>query len=516
MTITPSLSIIIPARNEQDTIAATVRACGSLNALEVIVADDGSTDNTGEQASRAGARVVRLEKPRGKGAALRHALTHAKGDVLLFLDADLAAAAAEARLLLEPVASGRASMAIAAFPAGPRAGFGIATGLARWVIALLGWRRMQSPLSGQRAISKNLLSQLKIANRFGVEVALTLDAMALGARIAEIPTAMTHRRTGRTLSGFLHRARQAADVLLVAMPRLLWPVGPTGKLAGRPRMVAWLVTACIGLTACFLVGQQALRWGLFVFWSYLLLMLWLAAVSRLRFTKPNYAGRALPTSVGVAFVPTMALGWWMMGLWNAPALALGVVLALVGLLDDAFGSKERGLSGHLGALLRGRVTTGAVKAVVGGGSCIAVALWVNGWRAWPGLMDGLLIALCANALNLLDLRPGRALKGFAALAALALAFEPTALATLGPLLVAVAVYAPLDLCEQVMMGDAGSNALGGIVGLFLAVSLPAWGRAALLLALGALHAFCERRSLSQMIDRAAPLRWLDNLGRPYS
>ena len=493
-----------------------MRAALSLGASEVIVADDSSTDSTAEEAKRAGARVIRLKRRAGKGGALRRALAQARGGIILFLDGDLGASAAEARLLIQPVASGKADMAIAAFAPGPKAGFGIAKTMAGWAIILLGWRRMNSPLSGQRAISRSLLDRLNIASRFGVETALTLDAMALGARIAEVPAAMTHRRTTRTISGFVHRARQAADILAVVIPRLVWPVGPTGKLAGRPRMIAWLAFSALWLCACLLAGQAAFRWGVFVFWCFLLLMVWLTAVNRLRLGKRNYAGRTLPTAVGLMFVPIAALGSSLLGGLDQRALMLGAVLALVGLLDDAFGSRERGLRGHFGALLRGKITTGAIKAIVGGGSCIAIALWANSWRPWPGIMDGLLVALCANTLNLLDVRPGRAVKGFALLAVLAIAYDRWAFIDLRPLLVAVAVYAPLDLYEQVMMGDAGSNALGGMVGWVLVNSLPLNAKGALLIALIGLHILCERRSLSDIIQRVPPLRWLDNLARPYT
>ena len=518
MTEIPRVSAAIAARNEQDSIAATVRAARALPGVaEVIVADDGSSDATAALAEQAGARVIRLPRRRGKGAALRMILSQAGGGVVLLLDGDLGASAAEARHLLQPVISGKADMTIAIFPRPPsRAGFGIARGLAWLAVLLLGWRRTRAPLSGQRAIARPLLDRLHIANRFGVEVALTLDALALGAKVAEIPTAMIHRPTSRSLAGFVHRGKQALDVLAAAAPRLIWPVSPTGNLAGRPRTIAWLVAWAAALAVCWTIGPVAMMWATYVFWCFLLLLLLLAAVNGLRLTRPNYRSRPLPTAVGLIFPAAAVLSWFALRTHELPPLILACAMGAVGLLDDIVRSPERGLKGHLRALLRGRITSGAVKAIVGGGTCVAIGLWLNRWRAWPGIADGLLIALCANALNLLDRAPGRALKAFFVGAALCAFIDPGVLWWLAPVMWVAAVYAGVDLFEQAMMGDAGSNSLGAFLGLALVQALPLWGRLAALALLAAMHIYCERRSLSQTIQGNRLLRWLDNLFRPYA
>jgi glycosyltransferase involved in cell wall biosynthesis len=517
VTDVPAVSVIIAARNEQHSIAAAVRAARALGAAQVIVADDGSSDDTARLAEEAGALVSRLPRRRGKGAALRQAISQAKGGIVLLLDGDLGASAAESRHLLRPVMAGAADMAVAIFPpTQARAGFGIARGLAFLAIALMGWRRMKAPLSGQRAIARSLLDRLHIANRFGVEVALTLDALALGAKIAEVQTAMIHRPTGRNLAGFVHRGKQALDVLSVVIPRLIWPVGPTGNLAGRSRTIAWLVAWAATLSISWAIGPLAFMWATYVFWCFLVLLLSLAAINRFGLKRRNYAQRALPTGLGLIFPTAAALSWIVLRTHELPPLIAACALGAAGLLDDIVRSPERGLGGHLRALARGRVTSGAIKAIAGGGACITIGLWVNAWHPWPGLADGLLIALCANALNLLDLAPGRALKVFFAGAAMCAFVSPGVLWWLGPVMLAAAVYAPLDLFEQAMMGDAGSNALGALLGLAIVQSLPVWGRLAALGLLVALHIYCERRSLSATINRFALLRWLDNLLRPYA
>ncbi len=96
-----TVTVLIPAYNEELTIARTVAAARSLpGVLQVIVVDDGSTDKTAEKARAAGAEVLRTGVNRGKGAALNHGLKAVKGDLLLLLDADLGDSAREAEKIL--------------------------------------------------------------------------------------------------------------------------------------------------------------------------------------------------------------------------------------------------------------------------------------------------------------------------------------------------------------------------------------------------------------------------------
>jgi hypothetical protein len=395
-------------------------------------------------------------------------------------------------------------------------------------------------------VRRSLLQQLRLAGGFGLEVGLTLDALALGARLLEVPVEMTHAATGRSLAGFRHRGKQFLSVLAVVLPRLLWPLGPTGRPAGRARMVA----AAVGIFACIItVGWVVvcLEWWAFQAWAarewaarafvavLALAWAWCAVIGavviadRLGWERENYQGRRLLSSVGICFalvsLPSLILNLleWPNLIPDEPILpALALVMAGVGLLDDLRGSREvGGFLGHLRAIAEARITTGVIKAVVGGGACVAAGLllaslpaWTGKWRVWPGLLDGVLIALCANAINLLDLRPGRALKGFWALGALALLLNVNqALSAAGLVLLASVIYAPLDFRARAMMGDAGSNVLGAVAGLALVEALPIEGRIALVAVLVAVHAYAEFGSLSALIERNRALRWLDMLGR---
>lgn len=219
----PGVSVIVPAYNEAERIAATVRALLSLPGVdEVLVVDDGSSDATAQLARRAGARVYRLPRRRGKGAALRRGVEEATRPVLAFVDADLGETAMELTRLLEPVLTGTADMTIARFPeTGSKGGFGLVVTLARGGIFLLtGWRA-RAPLSGQRVLTRRLLEEVGgLSPGFGVEVGLTIDALRRGFRVLEIETQMAHRATGRDWRGFLHRGRQFIAVGRALLTRI--------------------------------------------------------------------------------------------------------------------------------------------------------------------------------------------------------------------------------------------------------------------------------------------------------
>ena len=205
---------------------------------------------------------------------------------------------------------------------------------------------------------------------------------------------------------------------------------------------------------------------------------------------------------------------------TAQALALAGAGALgFGVYDDLAGSgKRRGLRGHLGALARGEVTTGSVKLAGLGASGLASAVVLGGQPADVAINAGL-IAGGANLVNLFDLRPGRAVKVATASAALIAAGSAVTgsgavggAAVAAPLGAALAM-APEDLGERAMLGDAGANALGAMLGCAAAVSLPRPARIALLAGIVALTVASEKVSFTKVIERTPPLRRLDMLGR---
>ena len=238
--------------------------------------------------------------------------------------------------------------------------------------------------------------------------------------------------------------------------------------------------------------------------------------------RPNFRGDRIPASVGITFLIIAAVTYTMVGALipslGTAARGFGLVsvgFGLLGLADDLWGSRAvGGYRGHLRALLRGHLTTGAIK-LLGGGIVALLAAWlVRGPNLPLLLLDALLIALAANTLNLLDLRPGRALFGFALLALptlICLLRSPTlsGSALLGVVALSAATEWLPDTRGRAMMGDTGSNLLGASAGLAAALTLPLTGRIVLLLALAALNLAAERVSLATVIARTPWLAALD-------
>ena len=211
---------VIPARDEAATLAETLRALQSgVDLSRLIVADDGSRDATAEVALALGAEVVPASpwgKGCGKGHALRLGLLRARAhdpEAVLLADADLGRSAARLADLIAAIDEHH-PVAVAAFPpAAPRGGFGLVKNFARRAIARRTGYAPSEPLSGQRALLAPALDTLPgIAPGFGAEVGMTLDLLSAGIKPLEPPLALTHRPTGRHLSGFAHRARQGLDV----------------------------------------------------------------------------------------------------------------------------------------------------------------------------------------------------------------------------------------------------------------------------------------------------------------
>jgi glycosyltransferase involved in cell wall biosynthesis len=233
------VAVVIPARNESDRIAATVRAAVGLPGVDiVVVVDDGSTDGTAAAAQDAGASVMRHARNRGKAAAMetgaeavRLLEDNERRDRprhLLFLDADLAETAAGAAPLAEPVREGRADMTIAVFSTRVKqGGHGIVVSLSgSGIMRATGWRPAQ-PLNGQRCLTRAAFEAARpLAPGFGVETGLTIDLLRQGMRITEVEVPLAHRATGGDWRSQVHRARQFVDVgraLTVRWPALRHP-----------------------------------------------------------------------------------------------------------------------------------------------------------------------------------------------------------------------------------------------------------------------------------------------------
>lgn len=215
------IAAVIPARDEEQRLAATIEAARSVDGIDlVVVVDDGSTDQTAAVARKAGAIVATHPSSRGKGAAMAtgvKTLRHAGVDnyLLVFLDADLGESAVHADVLVAPVVSGRAAMSIAVLPraTGDVGGHGFVLALARDGIMRATGREMAAPLSGQRCMTPAaFVAAEPLASGWGVEVGLTIDVLRAGMDVMEVDVPFGHRVTGHDLGSQLHRAAQWRDV----------------------------------------------------------------------------------------------------------------------------------------------------------------------------------------------------------------------------------------------------------------------------------------------------------------
>lgn len=213
-----TITVVIPAYNEEDRIVVTLQAVQSLEAdVQIIVVNDGSSDRTSELAQKQGVQVVDLKDNRGKGGAMNAVVPLLDTDIIVFIDGDLGSSAAEAYKIIDPVLNDCCDLCIAAFPPPTKkGGFGLVKGTAARVIHKVGNIEVTAPLSGQRAMTRQVLQAVTpFEEAYGVELGMSIKALRKGFRLMEIPTTMTHNESGRNLRGFLHRGKQFIDVLRV-------------------------------------------------------------------------------------------------------------------------------------------------------------------------------------------------------------------------------------------------------------------------------------------------------------
>lgn len=220
---------------------------------------------------------------------------------------------------------------------------------------------------------------------------------------------------------------------------------------------------------------------------------------------------AAATAVTIAVVPGLPAGVRTAGVLAAAGAAA------CGVYDDLGGDGDRrGFRGHLTALAKGKLTTGAVKILGIGAVGLAGGALV---RRGPGdtvvdkALAAVVIAGGANLTNLFDLRPGRAIKaGMIVGVPGALRGGPAGVLGAG-VLGAAAALLPEDLGERAMLGDTGANALGAVLGTAAAARASRRGLVWRALALVALTGASEKVSFTRVIAATKPLRVIDEFGR---
>lgn len=239
--------------------------------------------------------------------------------------------------------------------------------------------------------------------------------------------------------------------------------------------------------------------------------------------RKNYRGEMIPVGMGIAFIPALMVNSAILTYFNIEHdrlllifVLLFAVMAMVfaGIMDDAIGNRDvTGLKGHFLSMFKGRLTTGGFKAVLGGfiGIVVSAAVADN----ILGVVVGtLVVALATNFMNLLDLRPGRAIKVYLIISILVLIFAGDFNRQLYMLLLpGVVSYFIFDLKALSMMGDAGSNVLGVFIGVMIVISFSIQVQLVCLVGLIAIHVLTEKYSLTKLIEQNSVLNFIDKLGR---
>ena len=245
----------------------------------------------------------------------------------------------------------------------------------------------------------------------------------------------------------------------------------------------------------------------------------------------NFKDKQVPQGIGIVFtlysLPIYTLYFFINNNYPTNLIEIGSMLimisvlytvGLLGFIDDVLGSRDvLGLIGHTHALLKGRLTTGIIKAV----GVITVSLIGSiflSYGLWTIILNTLVTALFANLLNMFDLRPGRAIKFYLLLV---IVFVINIILTrryylfilIMPIVGSVIGYFPFDIKGHCMMGDAGANLLGASLGILSIIQYGNSVKLTMFIALILIHIFAEKYSLSDLIKYSKLLNFIDELGR---
>lgn len=239
--------------------------------------------------------------------------------------------------------------------------------------------------------------------------------------------------------------------------------------------------------------------------------------------RPNYKKDMIPVSMGMVFLPMIVINGIILAFLTEDYKNLLYLLMYIfgimamffaGILDDIIGNRDvSGLKGHFKSLLKGRLTTGGFKALFGGFVGVIISIGISK-NITDIIINTLIIALSTNLMNLLDLRPGRAIKGYLFITII-IFLTLIGYVKVLPLLVIpnVLAYFNYDLKAKAMMGDTGSNVLGISIGILIAMGYSVNVRLSWLVFLIFIHLLTEKYSLTKIIENNKILNFIDKLGR---
>ncbi|MGL5327939.1 MAG: glycosyl transferase [Peptostreptococcaceae bacterium] len=257
--------------------------------------------------------------------------------------------------------------------------------------------------------------------------------------------------------------------------------------------------------------------------TYLLIPMFKNLLVSSNVVRPNYKNDMIPVSMGMVFLPMIIVNAIILCFFTAEYKNLLYIFIFIfgmicmffaGILDDIIGNRDvSGLKGHFKSLLKGKLTTGGFKALFGGfiGILVSVSISKN---ITDIIINTLIIALSTNFMNLLDLRPGRAIKVYSFIM-LTIFVTLTGYIKILPLLILpnVLAYFNWDLKAKAMMGDTGSNVLGVSIGILMVFGYSFNIRLGWLVFLVLIHILTEKYSLTKIIENNKILNYIDKLGR---
>lgn len=239
-------------------------------------------------------------------------------------------------------------------------------------------------------------------------------------------------------------------------------------------------------------------------------------------TRKNYLNKQIPIGMGIVIWLGLMSACFFYYLFTDTSLIniyafffLITVTLFAGFIDDLLGNHSiKGLRGHFKVLLKDfKLTTGAFKAITITLACLVFTLSISKNILFL-ILNVLILILTTNSFNLLDLRPGRAIKFFIITSVLLLMLFPFKYHSfLLFSLASIIAYLPLDFKGKIMLGDAGANLLGILIGISIIINFSLIVKIIILMFLVFLHIYAEKRSLSSLIEQISWLRFIDELGR---
>lgn len=261
----------------------------------------------------------------------------------------------------------------------------------------------------------------------------------------------------------------------------------------------------IGLWLCLLTGYPLI----------------IEELKKRKMVRANYRGEQIPVGVGVTIplIQILSLPW---SVWESVErlyfvqTSMLILIAYAGWRDDRYGGMEaKGLKGHVSLWWKeGIWSTGMAKAATGAWVAIVLSTLYS-QSVWEWVLHASLIVLLTNQINLLDLRPGRAMKGFGVYAILILSQTHTDMPLMLwlPIVLTVFYIFQGDIRGKVMLGDTGSNVLGFAIAFWVVVTASLMLKVTLVVVGLVIQLYAEKNSISALIQKTPVLYWLDRLGR---